>query len=124
MSRPRIFFFTILCVIALFSNVVLAAGSSVSGVVVDTKGASISGATVTLVAPEVQAKSVSTDQQGRFKFDDVAPGIYVVTVSAKGFAELRRDSVNVIDGKAATLELKLEPASVQAELNVNVSGLK
>jgi hypothetical protein len=124
MSRPRVFFFTILCAITLLSTVVLAAGSSVSGVIVDTKGAAVPGATVTLVAPEGQPKTLSTDQQGRFKFDDVAPGLYIVTVSAKGFADLKREGVTVIDGKAATLELKLEPAGVHAELNVNASGLK
>ncbi len=125
MSKTNLFLLTAVCVLALFGASALAAGGDISGIVKDTKGAVIPGATVTLISTgTTQPLTVTTDGQGTFKFNSVAAGDYVILVAAKGFADLKREGVTVVDGKSVKLEFKLEPATVTAELNVSASSIK
>jgi hypothetical protein len=48
----------------------------------------------------------------------VPPGTYTVVVSATGFGETRREGVKVGDGAVATVDVKLEVASVEAAVTV------
>lgn len=60
--------------------------SNLQGVVMDSTGAVISGATVTLTNTDTGVSQLATTgQQGDFRFVSVAPGPYEVTTSAKGF---------------------------------------
>jgi hypothetical protein len=60
--------------------------ASVSGGVLDSSGAAVSGAQVSLMPiGKAQARFVTAGPDGRFIFDDVLPGSYVIVVEAKGF---------------------------------------
>src|ERR1022692_1572330 len=60
--------------------------SNLQGVVMDSTGAVIPGATVTLTNIDTGVSQLATTgQQGDFRFVSVAPGPYEVTTSAKGF---------------------------------------
>jgi hypothetical protein len=61
--------------------------ASIHGVVVDKDGAVYEGAHVTLTRSGVEdAKTATTDNNGRFDFSDLTPGTFTLTVSSMGFA--------------------------------------
>src|SRR5690349_14403287 len=74
---------------------------AMEGVVV---GAKKDGSTMTL--------NVTTDEKGRFSFpaSKLAPGKYALKVRAAGYELDAPKSVEVVDGKTATMNLKLKPA--------------
>ncbi|HEX8921248.1 MAG TPA: carboxypeptidase-like regulatory domain-containing protein, partial [Pyrinomonadaceae bacterium] len=105
--------------------IVSAAGGQLAGTVTDPKGALVAGATVTATATATNQKfTATTDQQGRYKLESLPAGVYVVTISAKGFTDVTREGVSVAENQTATLDVKLEVASIGAEVTVSASGLK
>jgi hypothetical protein len=125
MSRLRVLILIALCSLTFAVPAALAAGGQISGLITDPKGAVVQGATITLISTTVsQPVTTTTDQQGRYKFEGLPPGTYVISVTAKGFADFKREDISVVDGKSTTLDFKLEPATVEAELNVKASGAK
>jgi Carboxypeptidase regulatory-like domain/Peptidase family M1 domain len=100
-----------------------AAGGRIEGKVTDPKGAAVSGATVTVTNQVTkQDFTAVTDNQGKYKVEGLAAGIYTVRVASKGFNEGRRDEVKVEDDSAATIDVRLEIAPV--EVQVKVAGQK
>lgn len=60
---------------------------SISGTVVDTSGAAIAGALVTLTGEEKSAQQeTQSDEDGQFAFSNVPPGMFQITVAEPGFA--------------------------------------
>ena len=99
-----------------------AAGGRIEGKVTDPKGAAVAGATVTVTNSTTNQKfTARTDTEGKYKIENLPAGVYAVVVSAPGFSELNRDSVKVEDGAAATVDLKLEIAPVEAAVTVGVT---
>jgi Carboxypeptidase regulatory-like domain/Peptidase family M1 domain len=99
-----------------------AAGGQLSGAVTDPKGALIPGATVTVTAPATDQKfTAKTDQQGRYKIEGLPAGVYLVTVTAKGFSVAMREGVAIVDNQTATLDVKLELAPL-ADVGVTVGA--
>src|SRR5262245_2232668 len=76
------------------------------GVVRDGTGAVLQGVSVTATGDALPAsRAVVTDEQGRYAFDSLPPGHYVITAMAEGF-EPR--SVEVIVGAGgATRDIEL-----------------
>lgn len=72
--------------------------AALRGVAVDTSGAALPGATVTLT-PEDGSSAAPleqvTDGAGRFAFEDLAPGRYTVVLALEGFEDRRLSSVVV-----------------------------
>lgn len=100
-----------------------AAGGRIEGKITDPKGAAIPGATVTVTNQTTkQDFTAVTDNQGKYKVESLPAGIYTVRVASKGFTEGRRDEVKVEDDSAATIDVRLEIAPVEAQ--VKVSGQK
>lgn len=70
--------------------------ATVSGTVLDSSGAAIPGAQVSLLLPNgSRLLSVTSDANGDFSFTDVAPGSYVITVEASGFTPFRTPEFTV-----------------------------
>ncbi len=104
---------------------VRASGGRIEGKVTDPKGAAVVGAAVTVTDPETnQTFTAVTDGQGKYSVGGLAPGTYSITISATGFNEARRNEVRVEEGAAATIDVSLEIAPVEAAVTVTVSGLK
>jgi hypothetical protein len=78
---------------------------TLAGTALDPSSAVIVGANVTLSAPDgsLLAQTV-TDASGAFRFEKLAPGAYVIAVSAEGF---RDAMVPVKLGKTATSPLRI-----------------
>ena len=111
-----------LVLLALPLVIVHGAGGRIEGKVTDPKGAAVAGAIVTVTDPvSNQNFRASTDSEGRYKVEGLPAGTYLLVVSAKGFSDARRDEVKVEDGAAATVDLKLEIAPVEAAVTVTAT---
>lgn len=65
----------------------LQSSGTISGRVIDQSGSAVGGARVTLTREgDSQNREVTTDDDGRFAFADVAPGLVQVTVTSEGLA--------------------------------------
>ena len=95
----------------------------VSGTVVDTSGASIPGAEITVRSESTSAefKTVS-NQEGYFIVPALPSGTYTVTASAQGFKQTHVRNVKVDAASASTLTVKLEAGSVVEEVTVSGGG--
>ena len=72
-------------------------GASVRGEVTDTDHASIPSAKVSLEQVDSRVlRTVDSDAAGGYRFDAVAPGSYVVTIAAPGFAKWSIKQVLVV----------------------------
>jgi iron complex outermembrane receptor protein len=98
-------------------------GATLSGRVTDPQGAGLPGAAVTLhERARTRARlSTATDGAGTYRFERLAPGEYLVEVEARGFAPGAAQAVTVTRDGAATLDVRLEVASVSAEVVVTAS---
>ncbi len=96
---------------------------TISGKIVDTNNAPIVGATVTakLVATGVERTAV-TDDEGRYKFIELAPGTYTVKASMQGFGAQEQTDLVTVGGQNVQLSFTLAPAGVTAEQTVTIGG--
>jgi Carboxypeptidase regulatory-like domain len=86
------------------------------GAVKDATGAFIPGAEVHVASPSlVGGKLTQTDSKGNYRFTNLPPGPYVLTVKAQGFTALRREGLVIEVGHLPTVDLIL---TVGAETTV------
>jgi Carboxypeptidase regulatory-like domain len=102
-----------------------AATATLSGTVVDEKGAVIPGASVTVSnASTGLQRRLLTDGVGRFNFPMLPPGKYTVRVVSEGFApvEIRDPELNVNDHLAYRIELKVGGVGAYVLVEDSVRG--
>jgi hypothetical protein len=93
----------------------------IGGTVSDSSGAVIGGATVRVINTQTNsATTFTTNDQGRFTADNLAPGTYRIEVGAQGFKQLVQTAISVHVGDVLDLTLGLEVGS--AADAVTVSG--
>src|SRR6185312_13583761 len=81
---------------------------SLRGVIKDELGATIVGATVTLVDANGVEKTTTTNGEGAYVFNGLAPGKYVVRAAATGFANADETEVDLAAGARESLDLTLK----------------
>src|SRR5260370_30131237 len=83
-------------------------GATLEGIVSDTSGAVISNSKVTLHNPLTnQSRTVTTDEQGFFRAEQLAVGTYEVRVEQIGFAPYRQAGVEASLGRTMHLDIML-----------------
>lgn len=107
-------------VIGALSNVFgQTSNATISGSVVDQKGAVIPGATVTVKNVDTGfTRTVTTEADGKFQFSEIPIGGYEITVEAKGFAKLVRSGVGLLVNQVAVLDLDLRPGGVEEVVTI------
>jgi hypothetical protein len=80
------------------------------------------GAAVTIESPQLigGAKSQVSDAKGGFRFPEIAPGMYTITVVMPGYKTLKRTDVRLPIGMTLDLHLDLTPFA--GEETVTVTG--
>jgi hypothetical protein len=92
---------------------------SLSGVVTDESKGALPGATVTVKDLDTgQSRALTTDEQGRFRADALAPGKYAVTVELSGFRTAEYTSLTVSVGQAGTLTVVMQIGGVAEKVVV------
>ena len=82
---------------------------SVDGVVLDSQGAAVAGADVTLIDTATKSpRTTTTNESGRYHFSSVAVGIYDITISRSGFKVHKAAAQKVSVGIQLTLDVTLE----------------
>jgi Carboxypeptidase regulatory-like domain len=98
---------------------------SVEGTVLDSSGASVSGADVTLLPRDgAPSRSMVSEANGEFAFAETHPGSYFVLVSAKGFAVFTSTEFAVVAQQAYEVpDISLSLAVANMEVIVRPTEL-
>jgi len=95
--------------------------SSLQGTVTDPSGSTISGASVALSSNELKLeRTMMTGGQGEYRFVALPPGIYNLTVTAKGFYRYQQTGLQLLVNTPATANVQLKVGS--ATETVTVTG--
>ena len=95
------------------------ASAAVTGIVRDTGGAVVPGATVELTQTDTNSRrTVTTNGDGVFTAAALAPGEYRIIVSMAGFTAIRQEPVRLATGETHRFDAVLQVASVREEVNV------
>jgi hypothetical protein len=98
------------------------AAGTISGVVKDPAGAVIEGAQVSIRNDASgEERSTSTNNEGRFKFDNLTPGSYTISVTQPGFKTAERAAV-IEPRRPATIEIRLEIAAPRERVEIGGKG--
>ena len=79
----------------IFGLAQTATTGQIAGTVHDSSGALLPNAAISAVSETGQHHDTTSDAQGYYRFPNLEPGRYVVTVQAAGFAPFRADNVAV-----------------------------
>jgi outer membrane receptor for ferrienterochelin and colicin len=96
----------------------LGSAGTVTGVVTDPNGAVVPGASVKIENPVTgYNRTANTDKDGAFRFGDVPPNTYQLTVAASGFSP-SQERVEVRTSVPISLKVALNVAGAETEVTV------
>jgi len=91
----------------------------IAGYVKDKTGGSVPRATVEVSSPAlITPRSAVTDDAGYFRFIQLPPGEYTVTVTAQNFHTYKRSGIILDVGKLPTFEILMEVGAVTETIEV------
>ncbi len=98
--------------------------NGISGTVVDSTGALMAGADVTVqnISTGILA-TTKTSSVGTFKVVGLTPGVYSVAVETTGFKRLVQTDVTVEVAKTSTVDFRMVPGATSAVVNVTASAI-
>jgi hypothetical protein len=97
--------------------------ASLDGQVIDKSGAAVPQAAVTISAAERALKTtVQTDNDGRFAFPNLVPGMYDLTVEAKGFRTYEQHGVQLLANQSARIDATLDVGDTSTRIEVNAQA--
>ncbi len=97
--------------------------ATAKGIVVDPQGAAIPAATVTIKdLSQGTTRTAISGPEGEFQIPFLRPGIYEITVEAKGFTPYLLKDIQLTVGQTASFEIKLQVAGVQTEVVVTTEA--
>lgn len=109
---------TVLIAPSLFAQVEL--NSSIQGTVKDPHGAVVTGATVELTSSALMTgkATTTTDAGGYYRFDNLRPGTYNLSVKKSGFSTYKLDAISLAVGRRTNIDptLKVGAASEVVEV--------
>ena len=112
-----------LVALALFALPQLAGAQTsgtIAGVIKDTSGAVLPGATVEASSPALieKVRSAVTDGTGNYKIVDLRPGVYTVTVTMPGFGSYKREALALSAGVTANVSADLKVGGLEETVTV------
>lgn len=102
-----------LILLAFFAG--LGAASEVTGVIRDANGA-IPTANLTLTTPGQTVRQTLADAEGRYRFQNVSPGRYTLSVTRAGYQPEQRTLT--VDADSQTIDFTLRPSGIATVLDV------
>lgn len=104
---------------SLYAQAIRATTGNLYGKATDETGGVLPGVTITLSGVGAP-RTVTTDNQGNFRFVNIDPGTYTIKANLAGFASVERTNVTVSTGSNTELTIPMKISSVAA--TVTVSG--
>jgi hypothetical protein len=94
--------------------------AGLQGTVKDPTGALVVKAQVEVASPAlIGTKKAETDQGGYYRFANLPPGAYTVTVTAPGFRTFKQERIPLEVGHLPTIEIHLEMGAVSETVEVS-----
>jgi hypothetical protein len=96
------------------------AQASIAGVVRDSSGSVLPGATVEVSSPALieKVRTAVSDNTGQYRVIDLRPGTYSVVFSLPGFNQFRRDGIELTGALTATVNGDLRVGDLQETVTV------
>jgi hypothetical protein len=118
------FIFIAICLFAARGNAQTAGTGNIQGVVYDSTGAVIQGATVTATNIATQVKHVAvTDNNGLYNFPNIAIGKYALEVTAPSFARYRQTNIVLDVGSSIAVNPIMTIGKASLTVEVESAGL-
>lgn len=96
---------------------------AIEGVVKDTSGGVLPGATVEARSPRLIGVAVTTtDERGAYRFPGLPPGIYEVTAKLQGFTDAKVENIEVLLGQIKKVDFTLNVAGVTEQVQVTAES--
>ena len=89
---------------------------SISGTVVDPNGAVIPGAKV-ILGGAIDSRSVTSNEEGKYKFDNVADGNYLIQTEAPGF-RVQTTRILIANGEETKHDVGLEVGVIEVSVDI------
>src|SRR5229473_4760203 len=109
-----------LCAFFSFSALAQETTGGLQGTVKDATGAVMPNAKVMVTSSTlVGSKEIDTDGSGYYRFANLPPGTYTITVTAKGFKTFKRDDLIIEVGHLPSVDLTLEVGTASEIVEVS-----
>ncbi len=100
-----------------------AVAGAVGGAVTDPNNAVVANATVTLKSEDTnKTETATTGGDGRFRFNNLQPGTYTLTISATGFGEYKQERLVVEVGRLSNVDATLRVGAADASVDIVASA--
>src|SRR5271156_1742592 len=97
--------------------------ATLHGTVTDPTGAAIPGSSVNIITLGGRTTtSMTTDASGAYQSRSLAPGTYIVVVSAQGFASSASHAVTLAPGQSAQYSVALQIQVEQQDIQVDADA--
>lgn len=97
--------------------------AGLQGYVRDQTGAVVSGVAIEIVGPSVVgAKKTETDSSGFYRFTNLPPATYALTVTAKGFKVAKRAGIELAVGRLPNVDIQLEVGASSETVEVSAAA--
>ncbi|HMW02758.1 MAG TPA: carboxypeptidase-like regulatory domain-containing protein, partial [Acidobacteriota bacterium] len=98
-----------------------AGGLNLRGLILDESGAGLAGAEITLTTSAGKNLQSVSGEKGGFAFDGLAPGEYLVKVSAPGFAPYQSEVIQLGEGQPTPLVIQMAIETVAEQVTVDAN---
>jgi hypothetical protein len=121
--KPFALLLALLLLICASSAMAQETTATINGQVIDSSGAVVSGAEITLTNMKTQeARTAKTGDDGYYSLTFIPPGIYDLSVKAQGFKEFLNKSVELLVNDRKTINVQLEPGTVSEVVTVTAEA--
>ncbi len=122
MWAVRLVFLTLVAMAA--SNSAFAQNATVTGTVVDSTGAVVAKANITVHNVNTNTdRTAESSAEGTYTIAQLPPGVYNISVSHDGFKTVDVNAVTLVVDQNFTLNIKLEVSSVAASVEVSAQSV-
>ncbi len=125
-APPRVALCALLVSCCIPQAVAQNVAGAISGVVKDSAGALVAGASVTIANSEQHRnlRTYQTDGAGRYSFTALPVGTYALTVADTGFSDTQLSGIKLNANDTLTFDLVLKPGTAAQTVNVQASPLE
>ena len=110
-------FVVTICVVTAIAQETTA---GMQGTVKDPAGAVVSKATVEVSSPSlIGTKKLETDNGGYYRFANLPPGTYTLTVTAQGFSTQKQTGILLEVGKLPTIDISMKVGGTEQTVEVS-----